>query len=102
MPRLRRLRIPAIAIACLIAGIAIGFVIARTSPGGTLNSSDRAKTGPGASRLTGRNVYSPDIRSDEYVRQEQLKIVEMLENQCRSTRQNCQLAEAARRSLNGD
>jgi len=54
------------------------------------------------SRSLGRNVYSPDIRHDEYVRREQLKLMEMLEQQCRVTLENCELAKASRETLPKD
>jgi hypothetical protein len=50
----------------------------------------------------GRNLFSPDIRNDEYVRREQLKVVEMLEQQCRVARENCELAKASREALTRD
>jgi hypothetical protein len=50
----------------------------------------------------GRDVFSPDIRHDEYVRREQLKIIEMLEQQCRVTQEHCELAKASREALTDD
>ena len=102
MTRVRRLRTPAIAGACLIAGVVIGFTIPRTSSVATVSPGDRDNLRQAAPQATVRDVYTPAIRSDNYVRQEQLKIVEMLERQCRSIEQNCQLAEAARRSVERD
>ena len=80
----------------------MGFAIPRTSSVSTVSSGDRDNLRQAAPQATGRDVYSPAIRSDNYVRQEQLKIVEMLERQCRSMEQNCKLAEAARRSVDRD
>jgi hypothetical protein len=102
MVRFRRLRMPLVAGACLIAGFAIGLTVPRgahmTSPG-----SDGARRLDRSTSLSpGRNVFSPDIRHDEYVRREQLKIIEMLEQQCRATREHCELAKASRESLTND
>lgn len=102
MPRDHRFRTPAIAGTFLIAGVAIGLAIPRTSSIVTPRSGEHDNLHRPVSRATARNVYSPDIRNDNYARQEQLKIVEMLERQCQSMEQNCQLAVAARRSVNHD
>jgi hypothetical protein len=95
----RRLKTAAIAGACLIAGVAIGFAIPRATQITPSGSGKPAGPDHAAPRSTGRNVFSPDIRNDEHVRREQLKVVEMLEQQCRSARQNCELAAAARQAL---
>jgi hypothetical protein len=50
----------------------------------------------------GRDVFSPDVRHDEYFRREQLKITEMLEQQCRVTQEHCELAKASREALTDD
>jgi hypothetical protein len=47
-------------------------------------------------------MFSPDIRNDEYVLGEQIKIVEMLERQCQTSGKDCQLATAAREALGRD
>jgi hypothetical protein len=44
-------------------------------------------------------MYSPRIRDDAYVRSEQLKVVEMLELQCRTENKNCVLAVSSRKAL---
>ena len=93
----RRLRTAAIAGACLVIGIAIGFAIPRAAQ--VASSGGSGRPDPAAPRSAGRNVFSPDIRNDDHVRREQLKVVEMLERQCRTTRQNCELATAAREAL---
>ena len=97
-----RLRTVAIAGACLIVGIAIGFAIPRAAQVASSSSSETDRLDYTARRSTGRNVFSPDIRNDEYVRREQLKVVEMLEQQCRTARKNCELAGAARKALTRD
>lgn len=95
----RRLRTAAIAGACLIMGIAIGLAIPHATlpvltSSGEVRNPDRAASPP-----VGRDMFSPDIRNDEYVQQEQLKIVEMLERECAATRRNCALARSARKAL---
>ncbi|WP_277665754.1 hypothetical protein [Novosphingobium lindaniclasticum] len=50
----------------------------------------------------GRNMWSPDIRHDPYVVQEQMKIVEQMERECRIFKKNCALAGTARQSLIDD
>ncbi|MDB5710577.1 MAG: hypothetical protein JWL96_2647 [Sphingomonas bacterium] len=99
MMRLSRTRAVAIAVAFFIAGIAIGFVIPRPAQFAPLSSAGHDRFGHATSQSTGRNVYSPDIRHDEYVLREQLKVVEMLEQQCRTTKKGCDLAGAARQAL---
>ena len=97
--RLSRTRIVTIAVAFFIAGIAIGFVIPRPAQVAQLSSAGQDRFGQATSQATARNVYSPDIRHDEYVLREQRKLVEMFEQQCRATRKGCALAEAARQAL---
>ena len=97
--RLSRTRTVAIAVAIFVAGIAIGFVIPRPARVAPLSSAGQGHLGHATSGSTVRNVYSPDIRHDEYVLQEQTKVVEMLEQQCRTTRKGCELAGAARQAL---
>jgi hypothetical protein len=46
-----------------------------------------------------RNVFSPDIRHDPYVQDQQRKIVEALQAQCRQTGEHCDLADAGRQWL---
>jgi len=100
MMRLSHARIVAIAVAFLVAGIAIGFAIPRPAQVAPLGSAAHDRPGNAASQSTARNVYSPDIRHDEYVLREQRKLVEMLEQQCRTTGKSCELAGAARQALN--
>ena len=102
MMRFRRLRMALIAAACLIAGVAIGLTIPRAARTTSSGSGETDRLDRTISRSPGRNMYSPDIRNDEYVRQEQLKLVEMLERQCRATRENCELAKASRAALTRD
>jgi hypothetical protein len=98
--RLPRTRIIAIALAFFIAGIAIGFVIPRPAQVAPLSAAGHDRLSHATtSQSTGRNFYSPTFRNDEYVLQEQLKIVEMLEQQCQTTRKGCELAGAARQAL---
>jgi len=47
-----------------------------------------------------RNVFSPQIYNDPYVQNEQRKVVEELEAQCRHAGEHCAEAKAARRWLN--
>jgi hypothetical protein len=102
MVRFRHLRMALVAGACLTAGIAIGLVIPRATHMTSSGSDANGRLDRGASRSTGRNVYSPDIRHDEYVRREQLKVVELLEQQCRVARENCEIAKASREALTKD
>lgn len=95
----RRLRTAALAGACLVIGIAIGFAIPRAAQVTSSVTGGTGRVDHAAPRSAGRNVFSPDIRNDEHVRREQLKVVELLEQRCRTTRQNCELAEAARQAL---
>ena len=100
MMPLSRTRIAAIAVAFLIAGIAIGFAIPRPARVAPLGPAGHDRPAQATSQSTARNVYSPDIRHDEYVLREQRKLVEMLEQQCRTTGKGCELAGAARQALN--
>jgi hypothetical protein len=65
----------------------------------------RQKDGPEAQRDNAsatanfRNVYSPEIYNDPYVREQQRKVVEALEAQCRHAGERCTEAKAARRWL---
>ena len=83
----------------MIAGVAIGLTIPRAVHRTSSESDKTVRHDRTTSRSPGRNVFSPDIRNDEYVRQEQLKVVEMLEQQCRAARENCELAKASRQAL---
>lgn len=83
----------------MIAGIAIGLAIPRGSRSVASPHRERdglARTGP---TPIARNVYSPVILKDEFVRRKHLDIVDALERQCRATGENCQLAIAARRAV---
>ncbi|MEG3179515.1 hypothetical protein [Sphingomonas sp. LT1P40] len=98
----RRLTIALIAATCLLAGVAIGLVIPRAAQITAASPDQTGRVDGTTARSAGRNVYSPDIRHDSYVRQEQLKLVEMLERQCRIARENCDLAKASREALERD
>ena len=102
MIRFRRLRMALIAAACLIAGVAIGLTIPRAAHRTSSGSDETGRVDHTISRSPGRNMYSPNIRQDDYVRREQLRLVEMLERQCRVTRENCELAKASRDALTRD
>ena len=102
MMRFRRLRMAVIAGVCLIAGIAIGLTIPRAVDMTSFGSDKIDRLDRTSSGSLGRNVFSPDIRNGEYVRREQLKLVEMLEQQCRVARENCELAKASRDALTRD
>lgn len=99
--RIRRLHLALFAVALLIVGIGIGLALPRVAhvarPDGR-PAGDVSAASPSA----GRNVYSADIHNDAHVRREQRKVVEMLEQQCRATRQNCDLAAASRKALSAD
>ena len=97
---LSRAGIVAIAVVFFIAGIAIGFVIPRPAQVAPPSSAGHDRLGHAASQSTGRDFYSPTFRHDEYVLGEQRRIVEMLEQRCRTTRTGCELAGAARQALN--
>jgi hypothetical protein len=96
MMRLLRLRTTAIAGACLIAGIAIGFVIPHHAQVAPFTHGEQDSLAHANSQSIGRNVYSPVILGDEYVHRKHLEVVEILEHQCRTTGKNCQLSIAAR------
>lgn len=99
MARLRYIKTIALAGICTAIGIAIGLSL----PRGTDTPSSTPNAVPASGKSTdqpnGRSMYSPDIRHDAYVRQEQRKVVEMLEQQCRATGKDCALAKAAREAL---
>ena len=98
---IRRRHLALWAAALLIIGIAVGFALSRIAH--VARPGDRPSSDNGtASPSPGRNVYSADIRNDGHVRREQRKLVEMLEQQCRATRQNCDLAVASRKALDAD
>jgi hypothetical protein len=100
MMRLLHLRTAAIAGACLIAGIAIGFVIPRHAQVAPFTHGIQDSLADANPRPIGRNVYSPVVLGDAYVRGKHFELVELLEHQCRTTGENCQLAIAARRAVN--
>lgn len=99
MTRPRYIKTVALAATCVAIGIVAGLSIPRGM--GVSSSNPNAVLGSGKSmvRPGGRSMYSPDIQNDAYVRQEQLKLVEMLEQQCRSSSKDCALAKAAREAL---
>lgn len=98
MVRLRYIRTVALAGACVVIGIAIGLSMPRGT-GALLSPNAVLGSGGSSARPNGRGMYSPDIKNDAYVRQEQLKVVELLEQQCRSSGKDCALAKAAREAL---
>ncbi|WP_126005637.1 hypothetical protein [Sphingomonas koreensis] len=99
MVRPRNIKTIALAGVCIAIGIAIGLWL----PRGTDTPPLRPNAVPGSGKSTagpnGRGMFSPDISNDPFVRQEQLKVVEMLEQQCRSSGKDCALAKAAREAL---
>jgi hypothetical protein len=99
MMGLFRLRTAAIAVACLIAGIAIGFAIPRHAQVAPFTYGEQDSLADANSQSIGRNVYSPVILGDPYVRRKHLEVVDTLERQCRTTGENCQLSIAARRAV---
>jgi hypothetical protein len=87
---------------CLIAGIAIGLAIPRSAHM-TLSGANATSCLDRTTPLSQfRNVYSPDIRHDPWVRQEQLKMVKVLEQQCRVAPKYCKLAKDSREALTKD
>jgi hypothetical protein len=99
MVRLLHLRTAAIAGACLMVGVALGFVIPRHAQVAPVAHGEQDTLDHANSQSIRRNVYSPVILRDEYVRHKHLEIVDMLERQCRTTGENCQLSIAARRAV---
>ncbi|WP_395334906.1 hypothetical protein WBP06_24635 [Novosphingobium sp. BL-8H] len=89
-----------IAVTCLVVGIAIGFEIPRPNQVAALNPAASDRLRYANSQPLGRNMWSADIRHDDYFLREQLRIVEMLEQQCQTTRKDCKLAQTARQTLN--
>ena len=100
--RLRGLRMALIAGGCLIAGLIVGMTIPRAARPAYSRLDDNRRLDRSTSQLSGRNIFSPDFRHDEYVRREQLKIVEKLEQQCRVDRDRCELAKTSRKALTKD
>ena len=100
MVRSRRLMTAALAAICLIVGIAIGLAIPRAGSSPAPDATAHLDRSPAPARF--RNVYSPDIRHDPYVREEQLKMIRMLEQQCRVAPEYCEVARASRRALPKD
>lgn len=101
MTRFRRLGMPLVAGACLIAGVAVGLAIPR-APDKASSSSATRRLDRVTSPPKFRDVYSPDIRHDPYVVREQLRIVEMLARQCRIDPKYCGLAKSSREALPKD
>ena len=97
--RLLRLKTAAIAGACLIAGVAIGLVIPRHAQVAPFTHGEQDSLANANSQSIGRNVYSPIVLGDQYVHRKHLEIVDILEQQCRTTGENCQLSIAARRAV---
>lgn len=95
----RRMGTVAVAGVCLVVGVAIGLAVPRAAQFVLAGSGEVRRPDRGGAPPVGRNMFSPDIRNDEFVQREQLKIVEMLERECATTGSNCALARSARRAL---
>jgi hypothetical protein len=99
--RIRPVHLAVLALALLLVRMGIGLAIPRAAH--LARSEDRRPTvDSSAPASPGRDVYSADIRNDAHVRREQRKLVEMLERQCRTSRENCDVARAARAALEAD
>lgn len=83
---------------CMAIGVVIGVSLPKDSPPSVSPGSVGGSDYP-PDRTSVRNVFSPDIDNDEFVRRERLKMVETLEQHCRATGEDCQLAVAARQAL---
>ncbi|MBY8821872.1 hypothetical protein [Sphingomonas colocasiae] len=97
----RRMGTVAVAGVCLVLGVVIGLAVPRAASLVLPGSGEVRRADPGAAPPVGRNMFSPDIRNDEFVQQEQRKVVEMLERECAVTGRNCALARSARKALSG-
>ncbi|MAX01151.1 MAG: hypothetical protein CMN72_16240 [Sphingomonas sp.] len=85
-----------------MVGIVIGWSVPRRSGIAPSGADPASRNDHPDSRTSARQVYSPDIRRDPYVRRQQRKIADMLEQQCEGTNQNCELAEGARKALSNE
>ncbi len=83
----------------MTAGIAIGLAIPRSAHMTSSGSNPTSRLDRTTPLSQFRKVYSPDIRHDPWVRQEQLKMVKVLEQQCRVAPEYCKLAKASREAL---
>ncbi|HEX8624682.1 MAG TPA: hypothetical protein VF782_06335 [Allosphingosinicella sp.] len=66
--------------------------------GGNAEGPARPEPSSGEAR-TVRNVYSPQVRSDPYVIEQQRKVLRALEVSCSQLKRHCAEAEQARRRI---
>ena len=78
----------------LLLGAAIAFPAGLWVAGQRQADEPRARPAPGA---TMREMFSPDVRGDPYVRDQLRQQVEALEAHCRRTGEMCAEARAAQR-----
>jgi hypothetical protein len=98
----QRLRSFAVALGCIGLGVLIGSSLPRNAAEPRSEAADLSSREPDSGvsgNVRVRDMFSPNIRDDSYVRSEQLRVVEMVEGQCRTTKENCRLAADARKAL---
>lgn len=83
----------------LLIGAAVAFPLGVIVGAGERGDPPAAFARPARSASQGRRVYSPDVLRDPYVLDQQRKVVEALERQCRHFNERCEEAANARQSL---
>jgi len=82
------------------AAMAVAIMVAGRQPASGEDGGVRSAN-PSSSRTpTSRAIYSPDISGDPYVIDQQRKVVEALELQCRHFGDHCDEARKAREWMN--
>ena len=82
-------------------GLLIGALVAfpagmMVAGGGGREDSKAGGPQSATGQPIGRDMYSPALRDDPYVREQQLRVVEALELSCRQLGEHCAEARAAR------
>ena len=84
------------------AALALGIIMAGGEPVRD-TAAPRSETYRQSSEApTGRDIYSPNVSNDPYVIDQQRKVIEALELQCRHFGEQCDEARKARRWLEAD
>ena len=83
--------------AALLIGAGLAFPVGVWIAGGADGASEAPARRPRAA--VGRAMYSPSIRDDPYVLEQQRKGIDALEAECRRTGDFCAEARQARRRL---
>ena len=86
-----------------LIGAVIAFPAGMMAGGGTGRQQAEERLAgearPAKSKQAVRDVYSPSIRDDPYVIEQQLRVVEALELSCRRYRERCTEAQKARERI---